>query len=560
MAPADLREKARAARGEIATSARIFGQVFRVPDLRRVELAFIGFNVTEWAAYIAILVYAFEQGGAAAAGLVSAAQLIPAAVFAPFGAILGDRYRRERMLLVAYVVQIATTGATAAALLLDAPLPIVVLLACIAAVGLTLVRPVHGSLLPALARSPSQLTAGYVADGMIESASVMLGPAVAAGIMAVSEPGMVYAATAGLLVVSLLLVARIETRTVAAPAASEAADVIEEALTGFRTLRDDRRSRLVVGLLGGGTFLLGILDVLMVSLAFDVFGSDAPGTGFLNAALGVGTLVGSVATVTLIARHRLHGAMRNGVFLCSLPIALVAAAPVESFTVAALVAAGAGMTLLDVTGRTMLQRLVPDASLSRVLGVLEGTYMASEGIGALLGAGLVAALGIEETALACGLLLPAILVLNRRRLASADVGTPVAAEDIRLLRSLPLFEGLGPPELERVARQVFTTRAAAREVVVAEGEVGDRFYVIKAGAVAVTKGDRRLATLASGDYFGEIALLRDVPRTATVTAETEAELLVLEREPFLEAVTPRSAGRRALDRTVDERLDAQRQP
>jgi hypothetical protein len=216
------------------------------------------------------------------------------------------------------------------------------------------------------------------------------------------------------------------------------------------------------------------------------------------------------------------------------------------------------MTTADVTGRTMLQRLVPDAALSRVLGVLEGMYMATEGVGAIVGSVLVDVLGLEGTLLACGLLLPALALLAGRRLAAADVGPTVPADDLQLLHGLPIFAALGPPELERVARHLERVEVSPGEVVIAEGDVGDRFFVIRSGRATVVRRGRELATLSAGQYFGEIALLRDVPRTATVSAATRLELLALERAPFLEAVTGHPEHALALDRIVDVRLASHR--
>jgi CRP-like cAMP-binding protein len=87
-----------------------------------------------------------------------------------------------------------------------------------------------------------------------------------------------------------------------------------------------------------------------------------------------------------------------------------------------------------------------------------------------------------------------------------------------------------------------------------KGEPGNRFYVIADGEVEVTRDGRPVARLGPGAYFGEIALLRDVPRTATVTATTPTTLLVLERADFLEAVTGHPVAREAADVTIRERL------
>ncbi len=202
----------------------------------------------------------------------------------------------------------------------------------------------------------------------------------------------------------------------------------------------------------------------------------------------------------------------------------------------------------------MLQRLVPDQTLARAFGVLEGVYMAAEGIGAVVGAALVGGVGLEGTLLLTGLLLPAVALVSRSRLTEADVGLHASPEHVRLLHSLPLFAALGPREVELLAQHLSPLDVAAGDVVVAEGDVGDRFYVVESGQADVTHEGRPLRSLDAGDYFGEIALLRTVPRTATVTARTPMTLRALERAPFLEAVTRYAPGVLAANEIVESRL------
>ena len=187
----------RAVLSNLAQSARVFRAVFGNPDLRRVELAFVGFNAAEWGAWVAILVVAYEAGGVAAAGAIGVVQLVPAAIFAPFASLLGDRYRRELVLLVGYVVQALTMGVTAAALLVGAPLLVIYALAVLVATSNTMTRPAQGALLPSLARTPEELTAANVAAGWIESLSMFGGSALAGVLLAVSGPGVVFAAMSG---------------------------------------------------------------------------------------------------------------------------------------------------------------------------------------------------------------------------------------------------------------------------------------------------------------------------------------------------------------------------
>ena len=131
--------------------------------------------------------------------------------------------------------------------------------------------------------------------------------------------------------------------------------------------------------------------------------------------------------------------------------------------------------------------------------------------------------------------------------------------ELQILARIPIFEPLAQPALERLSWNLQPAMLARAPNVITEGERGDLFYVIQEGTASVISGGAPVATLGPGDYFGEIALLRNVPRTATVRAETDLELLTLEQEEFLAAVTGSqsecSAGQRR-DRSAPGRAPA----
>jgi MFS family permease len=517
-----------------------FRTVLADRNLRRVELAFLGFNMTESATWIAILVYAFERGGAAEMGAVSAILLVPSAVVAPFAAYAGDRFRRDRVLAIDYVVQGLAMGATAATLYAEAPAGLVYAAATIASISITFTRPAQNSLLPALTPTPAALTAANVVSGLVEGVGKMLGPIIAGILLGTSGSAAVFSFFAVLTLLGALLVARLRVDVGAVTPRSliDAAGVLHETLRGFHTLRRSPEPRLVVLLLSAGVIVVGALDVLFVATAIDLLGIGASGAGYLSAAFGAGAIVGAASTVALVGRRRLTPSLAGGALLLGAPIGLVAAAPSAVGAPVLFATAGAGRSVGDVSGRTLLQRISPDDVLSRVFGVLEGLTMIALVIGSVGAAVLIETWGVQTALVVVGAFLPIVILLSSGRLLSIDRSAEAPdAERLRLLREIPFFAPLPAPAMERVMADLIATEAAAGDLLIREGDPGDRFYVIVEGEVAITRRGEHVSDQGPGAYVGEIALLRDVPRTASVTAKTPLRLLALEREPFLLAVT-----------------------
>jgi MFS family permease len=525
----------------LTEAVRAFRAVFGNPDLRRVELAFVGFNAAELGTWIAVLVFAYEAGGAAAAGAIGVVQLIPATIFAPVASLLGDRYRRERVLLVGYLIEALAMGLTAAVLFIQAPNVVVYALAALTATTVTLTRPAQASLLPSLARTPEELTAANAAAGWIESLSWFGGPAVTGVLLAVWGPGAVFVTMSAALLLSALLAARIGASSVP-PASAHDGSALGDLLGGFRTLVHEPQPRLVVLLMGASFVMEGALDVMLVVLAFKMIGIGSAGVGFLNAAVGVGALLGATLATLLVAR-RLTPALMGGAAAWGTALVAIGIFPIRALAPVFVGVAGAGRPLIDVAGLTLLQRVVHDRVLSRVFGVLEGLRMAGLALGLTVAPILFALLGQRATFVVVGAFLPIVFLLAWRPLAVIEASVAVPAARLALLRSLPIFAPLSAPSLERVASRLIPIEAPSGTEIVRQDDPGDRFYIIESGGVTVSKNGRQVATLEGGDFFGEIALLREIPRTATVTTLTDTLLYALERDDFLEAVTghPQSA-------------------
>ena len=529
---------------------RVLGGVFRNRELRRVQLAFACFSAAEWGVWIAMLVYAYDQGGATTAGLVALAQLVPAALFAPVAASLGDRLPPGRVLMLGYLAQAAGMTATAAVLLADGPPVAAYACAAVAATVVTATRPTQAVLTPSLARTPEELTATNVVAGWIESISLLVAPAVAGILLGVASAGVVFAVMAAVALLAALLVAPIRGPVPAGRGGS----VLADTLVGLRVVAREPGTRALIWLLGLEAMAIGALDVLFVVLAVAVLGHGGDTAGYLNAAFGAGGVLGVIATVALVGRRRLALPLAAGLVLWAAALAAIGAISSTVGALALLAVAGAGRTVVDVAGRTLLQRLAQPEALGRVFGLLESVSMAGLALGSVIAPLFVALAGGGGAFVCLALLLPVSMLLVFRSLLAADHAVLPIVEMARL-RALPFFAPLAAPELESLARSLQPLEVPVGTEVIREGDPGDRFYVIADGEVEVTVRGVHLSDLGRGACFGEIALIRNAPRMATVTARSDCRLDVLDKDSFVSVVTGHSASASALNDLVQKRLE-----
>lgn len=544
-------------RARLAASAGAFGAVGRNAALRRVELAFLGFNLMEWGIWVAILVFAYSRGGAGEVALVAVMQLAPAAVVAPLAASFGDRYPRERVLLAAYLLQAAVTAAMAASLMGHIPVALVYLLAAAANTSITLTRPVQAAILPSLSRTPAELTAANVTAGSIETTAILIGPAVAGIVLQALGPSLVFAGAAALSLLGAILVSGLP-RTAPPERTADARGLrsaVAETVAGFTMLAREEKPRSVVVLLGAAAVLWGSIDVLLVILALDELSLGQSGVGFLNAAIGAGGMVGALVTVLLIGRARLAGPFGAGLLLWGGALAAIGFLPLPLVALVLLALAGMGRVVMDVAGRTLLQRVSPDQLLSRVFGVLEGIDNGSLALGSLVAPALLAVAGTRGAFIAAGLALIGFTALSWRRLLRTDAAGIVRPRELGALLAVPFFAPLSGPALERLAAALIPVSARAGDRIITQGETGDRFYIIASGTVEVSVDGATVRRMEPGESFGEIALLHGVPRTASVQAVTPVELLALDRHHFVEAITAQPVAAEAAEAVIHAHLE-----
>jgi MFS family permease len=519
-------------------SGHALARVFANPGLRRLQLAFVGSIVGDWAYAVAVAVYAFEHGGATAVGLLGVVRYLSMAFALPFAAVLADRHSRRRVMLAADCVRATLVFAAAGVIAGGGPALLVYALAIATALVGTAFRPAQAALLPVLAGDPGDLTAANVASSVIQSVGFFAGPALGGLLLAVANVQTVYVFNALTFLWSAAFILRLPSADAAPEVKSpeEREPFLRHASAGFREILGNRNLRLIIGLFCAQTVIAGALVVIVVTLALDELHIGQSGVGYLDAVLGIGGLVGGFIALVLAQRGRLALDFGVGVLLWSAPLLVVSAWPTIGIAAAAMVLIGFGNSLVDVNAYTILQRAVPDEVMGRVFGAMGSAVIGAMALGSLLMPILIKAIGLRPGLLVLGGTVVAIALVALTGLRRIDT-TVLAPAGLDLLRRVSILAPLPEPIIERLARALDPVDAGAGDVIITEGDEGDRVFIIETGEVIVSKNGRFVARLGSADIFGEIALLRDVPRTATVTAATDVRLYALERDSFLPAVT-----------------------
>ena len=559
--------------------------VFRRRSLRRLNLALAGSMIGDWAYATAVTVWAYDVGGAAAVGVWATIRLALSAVIAPFAAALADRYPRRTVMVVSDLVRAVLVTLAAVLIWSDVPALLVFVVATVSSLSGLAFRPCTQAIIPSLVEEPKELTAANAVGSTLESLAFFVGPAIAAFLLVVADVPTVFLVNTATFLLSAALIAGVRPRTasVAAPAVTAPAGVpvlvdgpgpvdgtvdgagpveapvptggvevgvrtaetppdepsggfLREALEGFRVVGRSRELTLIMVAYCAQTVLAGASVVFAVVIAFDLLDLGAAGLGYLDSTLGLGAVAGGFLAVGLATRKRLASDFGWGVVFWAVPLLLIAAWPTPAVVFLAMAIIGAANPVVDINASTIIQRLAPDAVLGRVFGALESGLIGTMALGSLLMPILVSTVGLRWglVVLAVPIIALGLAVMPRLRRLDSTVSEP---EGVALLGGVPLFAPLARPLLETLAGALTRVDVPAGTTVVTEGEVGDRFYVVSEGRLDAVHAGAVLSTMRQGECFGEIALLSDVPRTATVTATTDAVLYALDREEFLGAMS-----------------------
>ena len=541
----------------LAGSATALRTALAEPRLKRVQLAWIGSTSGEFLSTVAFGLFAYAVGGATAVGIVALVQMVPAMLLSPFAGVLGDRLRRELVVIGADVVRAAAMALAAIAAAADAPAATVYLLAAVVTIVSQAFYPAQMALVPLLARSADDVTAASAASSLIRNAASLLAPALSGLVLLVADVSVLFALAAvafGLAALILLGVGRTDSVRSAPPVSGR----LQELASGFRMAAQDRAIALVIGLFAVHGIARGSMGVLLVVVPLELLGTGEAGVGFISAVLGFGGLVGAVATAGLVGRRKIAASMTRALTMTGGALVLAGAVPATAIVILCVSAVGVGFAVVSVVGSTLLVRSTRDDVLARVIGVLGSVRSGSMALGSVLAAALVAVGGAQLALVVTGIVLVAAAAVARLGVRMLDARSEVPEVELRLLRAAPVFAPILPVALERLAARLEPIVVPSGTEIVHQGDPGDCVYLVAEGDFAVETDGRVLSHLGPNDLVGEMALLRNAPRNATVRAVQASRVYRLERSEFLAAVTGHPVSSREATDLIATRLELRR--
>jgi predicted MFS family arabinose efflux permease len=531
-------------------------------ELALLEASWAVVSFARWALMILVVLYAYRKGGAAAVGFVATIRVLPSAFTAPRLALFADVHSRRDVLVISCLARGLLTVAMTAVVAMSGSLVLLVALAACFLVTDGVQKPAMAALVSVWARNPRELAAANVAWSMIDYIGFLTGSLLVG--IAVATIGLTNAfaiCTVPFVLAGLLLAAMtrdVPEQPMDVPGApAEAPTDRSELLAGVRTILRHPELRLLVGAFGADMLVQAMVDVLIVIVAISLLNLGQQGAGWLSAAWGAGGLAGGLAAGSLLSRGRVAQGLSVSLLLVGAPLIAVAAFPRAPAALVSFVVLGAGFGMLEVALLTLTQRLVASDVLARVYGVQETLGVIATALGAIGVTALVELFGVRWALLAVGVVLPGLWIALRRQIGSLEAGTQVPEQVFELLRGLDLFAPLPMATVETLAMRCRHEAAESGVEIIHQGDHGDTFFVIEEGDIEVLKHGLVLRIEGTGEYFGEIALMHDTPRTATVRAKTAVQLVAIDRADFLAAVGSHPRSQHHAERIARERYSAQ---
>jgi MFS family permease len=536
--------------GTLATYRRVLGN----SALTRLLAGEFVSSIGDWLYLVALLVVVYQRSNSAALlGVVGAARVLPYVLLSVPAGIVVDRFDRRMVLLVTDIARGTVMLGLAALVWFNASLVAIIALTLLAATFSTFFGPAIAAFLPSLARDESELGPANSAWASLDNLGFVIGPALAGVLIAVGGLTFAFLLNAVSFAVVAAVLWRLPSRgglaAIAASAAAEAeaagASVAPKpaGMALWPKLRELRRplsGLAVINLVGG--FVFGGLGVLTVVIAIDVLQQGEAATGYLNAAVGVGGLVGAIGSGVLVLRRRLGPPLVAGGLVLALGLIFLGSSGSLLPALLAMAVASAGDLVMEVVATTLFQRVVPDEIRGRAYGIMHTITVSAYAAGSLLMPIAAGVTSIVVVLAGAGIAMAAAVVIGVLLVGTAAIGAATLDPVRATLLRVPVFSGLPPARLDLAAQRAEMRTVEPNEVVIRQGDAADSFYVIADGEFIVTQRQPNLAEpvelrrMHAGEVFGEIGLLSGVPRTATVTAAGSGTLLSLDGPEFLELV------------------------
>jgi predicted MFS family arabinose efflux permease len=523
-------------------------------DFRNLLSGLVVSGTGNWLYNVALLVYVLDRTGSPGwVAAVSVAKLLPLILFSAIGGVLADRYDRRRVMLASDLIRAALMVALAATVVSDGFLVLVLAVVAVDSVVATPYFPAVGALTPSLV-ADEDLAAANALTGVVDNITITLGPALGSVLLLMGSPSMAIALNAITFLVSALFVWRIRNSDVG-DSDAEPESLRHRLTTGVRAMTSSPDIMLLVLISLGFTLTFGMEIVLFPLIADELLSTGADGLGWLLGASGLGGVLGTWLAARLASRPRTGSILVAATILTALPLLALTVIGEPAIAYLVLLVEGVGFVVGDVITVTTIQRVAAGAVVGRVFGLLDTVFIAAILAGNLLAGVAVNIIGLRPTMVVGSAILVGcgLIALPRARRLDRDAYERAAAvaDRVSLLERLRIFDGASQVALESVATAATELHVSPGTVVVREGELADAFYVIRAGTLTVVRAE---ITLGPEDYFGEIGILEHVPRTATVTATTGADLYRIDADAFVAALNEAPAGMRRLADTLAGRL------
>lgn len=532
------------------TEARAGGYraALRVADYRRLVSALSVSEIGSWAYNVGLAVFAFQRTGSP--GWVAAASLtrfITALLISPYAGVIAERFERVRLMVVTDLGAFAAMGLLAAVAAVGAPVPVALVFASLTSVATALYLPAVKATTPSIV-GEDVLAAANSLESSIDNLAIIVGPAIGAALLLLGPPALAFGLNAVSFAYSAFMVSRIRTRSLPSDVTEGgAAGPLRQMRVGIAAIFSSQTVALLALFSVLATFVYGTDTVLYLFISRNLIGLGSNGYGYLLAGSAVGGVAVAFVMNRLAASPRLGTLIAAGMVVYCTPTALISVVHIAPVVVLLQVVRGAGTFVVDVLAMTAMQRLVPSDQLARVIGAYFGLVLAAVAAGVAVAPVLLGHLGLRGALLVMGLVIPAMVVIAYPRLRNIDSGSLQRLAQLRpflaTLQELDIFAGASRQVLERLAAACVEEQVGVGTVVIRQGDAADDFFVLVSGEVSVSataQGRRRaraLAPLTAPAYFGEIGLLENLRRTASVKAKTGCRLYRIHGRDFLEAMT-----------------------